>query len=268
MIDLTLKQKQRLGEYASRSKDAPAQIQAILQILELEEQYEDLKKEVSFLESKFASIFPTVDVLNDKLKNITLKKGDPGKDGEDYILTEEDKKEIAASITVPVVEKIVEKVETIREIPQVTETIVKEIKEVEVFDEKKLPQYAVYYRDALELLPEGEKLRIEAIENLRKELDEIRALRSVGKGGAVTDKAVQFALMRSIQAVTPTGTIDGANTDFEVPSTIHAVLSFELNSRVVALGEYSIIGGARKTIRFDTAPSASYSGKSFVITYI
>lgn len=86
--------------------------------------------------------------------------------------------------------------------------------------------------------------------------------------GGVTDKSIQYALMRSIQSVTPTGTIDGANTDFEVPSTIHAVLSFELNSRVVALGEYSIIGGARKIIRFDTAIPASYSGKSFVITYL
>jgi mRNA-degrading endonuclease YafQ of YafQ-DinJ toxin-antitoxin module len=108
---------------------------------------------------------------------------------------------------------------------------------------------------------------IEDIEKLEKKVEEL-VKRPTGKGGGMTDRAIQYAAMRIIQAVTPAGTIDGINTDFELPSTIHAVLSFELNSRVVALGEYSIIGGARKMIRFDTAPSASYSGKSFVITYL
>lgn len=105
-------------------------------------------------------------------------------------------------------------------------------------------------------------------DEIRTTRTEVKALKERPVVGGVTDKAVQFALMRSIQAVTPSGTIDGVNTDFTVPSTIHAVLSFELNSRVVALGEYTITGSARKTISFDTAPSANYAGKSFVITYI
>lgn len=109
---------------------------------------------------------------------------------------------------------------------------------------------------------------VEDIEKLEKKVEELEKRPVGGRGGGVSDKAVQFALMRSIQAVTPSGAIDGVNTDFEVPSTIHAVLSFELGSRVVALGEYSIIGGARKMIRFDNPVPASYSGKSFVITYL
>lgn len=56
------------------------------------------------------------------------KDGEPGKDGENYVLTEEDKKEIAKSIKVPVVEKevktIVEKTEVVRIEPLVTENIV------------------------------------------------------------------------------------------------------------------------------------------------
>ncbi len=46
-------------------------------------------------------------------------KGDDGADGESYVLTEKDKKEIAGSITVPIVEKVVEKREIIREKPVV-----------------------------------------------------------------------------------------------------------------------------------------------------
>lgn len=50
-----------------------------------------------------------------------------GKDGESYILTDEDKKVIASSIEVPIVEKVIEKTKTvIRETPIVTE-ITKEV---------------------------------------------------------------------------------------------------------------------------------------------
>jgi len=53
------------------------------------------------------------------------EKGDTGKgkDGKDYVLTEKDKKEIAKKIQVPVVEKIVEKVEVIKEQPIITQHI-------------------------------------------------------------------------------------------------------------------------------------------------
>lgn len=53
-------------------------------------------------------------------------KGEPGEPGKDYILTEKDKTEIAGKIKVPIVEKIVEKIEVIKEQPIVTE-VVKEV---------------------------------------------------------------------------------------------------------------------------------------------
>lgn len=61
-------------------------------------------------------------------------KGDPGKD---YILTDKDKKDIASKIEVPVVEKIIEKVETIIEKPitiDKTKTVIKEISKYEDAD--------------------------------------------------------------------------------------------------------------------------------------
>lgn len=55
------------------------------------------------------------------LKMADISKGDPG---DSYILTEEDKNEIASKIEkITVVEKVVEKTEVIREIPAVTEIV-------------------------------------------------------------------------------------------------------------------------------------------------
>lgn len=46
-----------------------------------------------------------------------------GKDGKDYVLTDKDKKDIANKIKVPVVERIIEKVEVIKEQPLITQQI-------------------------------------------------------------------------------------------------------------------------------------------------
>lgn len=93
--------------------------------------------------------FPEVQTIKiEGLSTITLK-GDKGdsptneellelitplipdvKDGEDYILTEKDKKDIASKIKVPVIEKVIEKTEVIREQPIVTN----QVKEVAVTD--------------------------------------------------------------------------------------------------------------------------------------
>ncbi len=108
---------------------------------------------------------------SEALKNRPIKDGIDGKngqDGQDYILTEQDKQDIAASIEVPIVEKIiektVEKTEVIREQPIITQNII----------EKAVSDTAEKERDKLISLPEGEKLPIEAIENLRKELNEAK----------------------------------------------------------------------------------------------
>ena len=108
-------------------------------------------------DSSFAT-FQMIEDLNDRLDTevpqikdvISRVKGDKGdkptdeellklieplipepikpEDGKDYVLTEQDKQEIAKSITVPIVEKevktIVEKTEVIRETPIVTENVV------------------------------------------------------------------------------------------------------------------------------------------------
>jgi hypothetical protein len=67
-----------------------------------------------------------------------------GDDGEDYILTEQDKKDIVSSIEVPIIEKIIEKTETIIEKPitidktvtiDKTKTVVKEVAKYETAED-------------------------------------------------------------------------------------------------------------------------------------
>lgn len=86
----------------------------ILQYLfDMEEKMEEMRKELS----------PEIKELVTQIKGKDGVDGLDGNDGKDYVLTEKDKKQIANSITVPIVEKIIEKTETIREIPIVLKEI-------------------------------------------------------------------------------------------------------------------------------------------------
>lgn len=101
-----------------------------------------LAKELIELEEKIAD----KEVI--EVKVVHELRGKDGKDGEDYKLTDKDKKEIADSITVPVVEKVIEKVETIIEQPIINsetievendetgEEIVEKINDLSVQDDK------------------------------------------------------------------------------------------------------------------------------------
>jgi hypothetical protein len=79
--------------------------------------------------------------------------------GKDYVLTEEDKEEIAKSITVPVVEKVIEKTEIIKEQPLFFNKIEKEI----IKEDKETPEQI---RDKLETLENENRLDAKAIKGL------------------------------------------------------------------------------------------------------
>jgi len=85
-------------------------------------------------------IEPLIPTEEDLVKIIEPLIPEPikGEDGQDYILTEKDKKEIAQSIKVPIVEKVIEKTEVIRETPitiDKTKTVVKEVAKYETAKE-------------------------------------------------------------------------------------------------------------------------------------
>jgi glycerol-3-phosphate cytidylyltransferase-like family protein len=119
--------------------------------------------------------------IKDIIDNIKLQKGErgedgkdgtngrDGKDGDNYVLTSKDKKEIAKSIEVPVVEKVIERTEVIKELPMVTEVIEKidETATVEKI-ERDIPKLGERIRDGLELLQDEDRLDASAIKNLEK----------------------------------------------------------------------------------------------------
>lgn len=148
MQELTPQQQKRLKKIAGVIADGNLAIAEY--ILELEDKFDSVVEEIKRNSPDLAKILETI----------------KGKDGEDYVLTDDDRQEIAdaiyglidndsiaekakdkidvesiaqkvadkavSKIKVPVVEKIVEKKETIREIPVVT--TITEIKEVAVAD--------------------------------------------------------------------------------------------------------------------------------------
>lgn len=127
-MELSEKQIKRIKKLAKFGEDKD--IATIENFIEIDEKIDDVK---DYLDNRLGNI---QEELKKKLENeLVLEidreelKGEDGytpvkgvdyfdgKDGKNYILTNIDKKQIAKSITVPVVEKIIEKTEVIKEQP-------------------------------------------------------------------------------------------------------------------------------------------------------
>lgn len=102
-------------------------------------------------------------------------------DGENYVLTENDKKEIALKIKVPVVEKVIERTEVIREQPIVTN----EIKEVAI---QESPEQVVI---KLESLSGDARLDKSAIKGLDEALEKVSKSQSVRVVGGRSNNAMK-----------------------------------------------------------------------------
>jgi hypothetical protein len=97
-------------------------------------------------------------IVNSVLSKVEIPDPIKGDKGDDYILTAKDKKDIAKSIKVPIVEKVIERIETIVEQPIVTN----EIKEVAI------PVLGEEIVDKINELPLEDEFKIDAshIKNL------------------------------------------------------------------------------------------------------
>lgn len=157
----------------------------------------------------------------------------PGENGEDYILTEKDKKEIASKIKVPIVEKVIEKTETIKEKNVILKDTPEEV------------------RDKLESLIKGKKLSIQAIEGLAEILKDlskknVQSNEGYMKGSVHNAKSTQI---KFIDDETPSGVINGINTIFTI-------------KRVPAQGSLKLYrGGTRQRITEDY----TLSGKTLTL---
>lgn len=216
MPQVTEKQKKKLKRLAKVADKGAIGICEELNVLEdkIDANHEDVCmkiEEVKKMEVP-AGHTPTKEELTEIIQPLIPKV----KNGEDYILTEADKKEIASKITPTVVEKIVEKTEVIKEVPIVTENVVEVAKH-------KTPEQL---RDDFESLKGDERLKIEAIKDLTEKLDElwkeIRKPKSLGGSvisGGVTRKIVEDLISQAgggYTVETPTGDVDSSNTTFTV----------------------------------------------------
>lgn len=199
------------------------------------------------------------------------KKGDKGDKGDAYILTSKDKKEIAVSIKAPVVEKVIERREVIKEQP-----IIKEIA---------LKDDPVQLRDKLETLKDDERLDKSAIKGL-EELENKISLSSsnvagqkavylyidgvkkglmntfnlaAGEGVAIAHSKVNgldtftfTTASPTVTVVTPTGTVNASNTVFTVTAEPKFVVADGTTYFAGAGYTYNSL-----TITMDIAPSAS-----------
>ena len=96
---------------------------------------EDIKEELKKkLDEELSYEVDEQKIVDSVLAKVEIPEPIKGEDGKDYILTEKDREDIAKSIEVPVVEKIIEKTEVIREQPIVTNEVI-EVAKYETPDE-------------------------------------------------------------------------------------------------------------------------------------
>jgi hypothetical protein len=136
----------------------------------------------------------------------------------------------------------------------------------------KLPEYRApimdgpqEIRDKLETLQGTERLKIDAIDALREELDALKA-RPTGRGGGTSAMGVAQAFKYILKTEQPVGDIDSANLTYTLKQPIFAILSMSINGETIAqLPNYTIKG---KTFTFATALPSAYSGKDWEVKYI
>jgi hypothetical protein len=73
-----------------------------------------------------------------------------------------------------------------------------------------------------------------------------------------------LAILTATASETPTGLVNGINTDYVVTNSIHTIFSFAINGQFIHPVDYTVID---KTISFVTPLSADLSGLSFTIVY-
>ena len=123
-------------------------------------------------------------------------------------------------------------------------------------------------RNALEALPKGDKLAIEAIEDLPETLKELedKIIRSNRGVGGVTNLRIIQAFKTILKTEAPVGAINGVNKTYTLSQPIFAIFSMSINGETIAqLPNYTI---SDKSFTFATALPAAYSGKDFEVKYI
>lgn len=132
--------------------------------------------------------------------------------------------------------------------------------------EQDLPILGQEIRNSLEILPEGEKLKIEAVENLRKELDDLekkilaKTASFIGGGGVGKHNTEVYDLSDSL---------DGITTTFNLPA-MYKVLRVESTSAPIVFRPNVDFTWTNTSVTFTSQiePSTTLaSGQTVLITY-
>ena len=159
-MSLTQEQQKKLNKIAKIEKALQGNVVSVFEHVDTVEN--EIKEELKDIKDTIENLDIPKRLTIEELKDIIEPLIPVVEDGKDYVLTYQDKQEIASYIEAPVVEKIIEKT---------TETVIREqpieiIKEVAVLDVDKLPQFGDKFRDGLELLQGEERLDKNAIKGL------------------------------------------------------------------------------------------------------
>lgn len=210
------------------------------------------------LAQEFISIDDKIELLTEELKKkdyITTElkgeqgeRGTPGEGGKDYVLTSEDKREIAGAIKVPIVEKVIEKTETIIEQPIITN----EIKEVAI------AETPLQIKDKLETLKKDERLDKKAIKGLEDYIDQKKLDFALG----VLDSRTKFLINKATPASSGGGTwgsITGTLSDqTDLQTVLDTIPSYGTTTQI----PYMNAGGTD----FDYSSNFVFTGTKFNLT--
>ena len=134
--------------------------------------------------------------------------------------------------------------------------------------EEELPKLGEPIRDTLELLPDGEKLKIEAIEQLREELDELKKqIRTGGKTVFVGGGSGGGG--RIVKSYDLSTSLDGSTKTFNLPA-LWRVISVHLSSFPNVLRETTDYTYTPTTVTFTSeidAATSLASGQTCVVIY-
>jgi len=177
-----------------------------------------------------------------------------GERGEDYVLTGQDKEEIATlasmNIVVPIVEKVIEKTEVIRETPIVTENIVEVAK-------YKTPEQT---RDDIESLKSDERLDVSAIKGLElKRFGKVSDVERLDRAISIVDNRTSFLINKvNTLAANPGGAV-GSFIKTDGTSTTTAPIPFALG--LTSAGNVTIDDGIQS--KFLTVGNVGTLGQGF-----
>jgi hypothetical protein len=204
-----------------------------LEALQKETPEKERDRQITELEKGLKSVEAKIDTglsaLSEELKKkleselvLEINKEElRGQDGKNYVLTKKDKKEIAKLIEVPIVKKVIERTEVIKEKPIVTN----EVKEIAVYES---PQAI---RDKIETLKDDERLDLSAVKGIN-----LLEKNILDRAISILDQRTSY-LIQKVSALNerPSGTGVLSPTTFDFTDLTNQNLSTVLTSNSITL---------------------------------